>query len=353
MAYTKKEIIKKFIIKHGNKYDYSLVNFENIKKNIIIKCKKCGNIFSQRPDHHLNGSGCKYYKYYTKKTYLEKVKKIHNNKYDYSLIKNHHYNKKIKIICPIHGVFEQNPICHITSGCPKCVGKNIITEDIIKESKTIYDNLFNYSKTIFINKRISMLFVCNKCGNIQKETYKNHILGNGCIRCNKKKEFIKKAKEIYKNNYNYSNINFINFTEKIKIYCNNCNKYFYKKPTIHICKRNQGCPYCKNSKGENKIYEILEKMKIFFVKEKRFENCKDKNSLPFDYYLPNYNLCIEYDGEQHFKSIDVFGGKDVFKDRIKKDNIKNNFCNENNIKLLRIPYYDFENMENILKNYIK
>ena len=91
---------------------------------------------------------------------------------------------------------------------------------------------------------------------------------------------------------------------------------------------------------------------ILYEREKQFKDCRDKQVLPFDFYLPDYNLCIEYDGEQHFKEVKWFGGKEGFEKRVKHDNMKNKYCEDNNINLLRIPYTEFENIENILKQAI-
>ena len=96
---------------------------------------------------------------------------------------------------------------------------------------------------------------------------------------------------------------------------------------------------CK-SKGEQKIFDILTNLKIPFVHEKKFEECRDQAPLPFDFYLesPKYGkYCIEYDGEQHFKSNNFFGGAEGFKNRRKHDLLKNRFCWKNDIKLIRIP----------------
>lgn len=82
----------------------------------------------------------------------------------------------------------------------------------------------------------------------------------------------------------------------------------------------------------------------------KFDNCKYKNKLPFDFYLPDYNICIEYDGLQHYESIEYFGGEKNYKLRIEKDKIKTKYCQDNNIILERIIYSDniIEKLENIL-----
>jgi len=109
----------------------------------------------------------------------------------------------------------------------------------------------------------------------------------------------------------------------------------------------------KHSSGENIIENILIKMNINHIKQKRFSDCRNKLPLPFDFYLPDINTCIEYDGEQHFKEINVFGGDDRFKNQKINDNIKNIYCLEKNINLVRIPYWDILNIESILKNRIE
>lgn len=106
------------------------------------------------------------------------------------------------------------------------------------------------------------------------------------------------------------------------------------------------CGKCCISKGENKIKNILTELKISFEQQKRFTNCRDKNPLPFDFYLPDYNCCIEYDGEQHFNisrnNKSTFFTEEKILDIQRKDNIKTQYCQNNNIKLIRIPYYDYD-----------
>lgn len=111
-----------------------------------------------------------------------------------------------------------------------------------------------------------------------------------------------------------------------------------------------GCPQCQESSGERQIRQWLENHDVEFAYQYTFKDCRDIKSLPFDFYLPNYNVCIEYDGGQHYKPVDKFGGVESFEKTIKHDNIKNNYCHENNILLLRIPY--FKNVEEELNNFL-
>lgn len=104
-----------------------------------------------------------------------------------------------------------------------------------------------------------------------------------------------------------------------------------------------GCLKGKSS-GEEKCKQVLQKAQIKYKTQYKFSNCKNILPLPFDFYLPDYNICIEYDGQQHFKPISIFGGEEDFKKRQRNDEIKNQYCKDNNIKLIRIPYWDYDKL---------
>lgn len=113
------------------------------------------------------------------------------------------------------------------------------------------------------------------------------------------------------------------------------------------------CGCYKASKGEDKISSVLSSLKISFVQQKTFNNLKYKSKLRFDFFLPDYNCCIEYQGEQHYKAIQYFGGEKQFEEQKDKDNIKRQWCKENNIKLIEIPYWNFNKInEDYLKQLI-
>ena len=115
--------------------------------------------------------------------------------------------------------------------------------------------------------------------------------------------------------------------------------------------RGVGCPICKQSTGEAKVRKFLEDNHIEFKQQYSFKGCKDKNHLIFDFYILSKNLCIEYDGKQHFNSIEFFGDKQGLEGTQRRDLIKNNYCRENNIGLLRISYLQVEEISQILNNY--
>jgi hypothetical protein len=120
-------------------------------------------------------------------------------------------------------------------------------------------------------------------------------------------------------------------------------------------------PHCRKSKGEKRVQEILESMGIKYHNEQRFVDCRHKNPLPFDFYLPDYNICIEYDGIHHFEPT-FFGGtsergvtaaKKSFQETQVKDRIKEAYCNNSGTTLIRIPYFlEHDEVESILRRYL-
>lgn len=112
--------------------------------------------------------------------------------------------------------------------------------------------------------------------------------------------------------------------------------------------KDMGCPICRIPKGEARVKMFLDNHNIQYMAQATFKGCVYKKRLRFDFYLPQYKIAIEYDGEQHFRPVEVFGGEEGHLKTKKRDEIKNNYCKGNNIKLIRIPYWDFDNINTIL-----
>ena len=351
---TTEEFIFKAKQIHGNKYDYSLVEYNGNKIKVKIICPEHG-IFEQSPNSHLMLHGCldcSGLKRLTTRMFIEKSKKIHGDKYDYSLVEYENITKKVKIICFEHGMFLQTPSEHFNgSGCQICSGtKKRNTDEFILKSKEIHGDKYEYSLVDYINSKTNVKLICKKHGEFEITPNVHYLGDGGCKKCadNSKKlkieDFIDRSNSIHDNKYNYSLVDYINCKTKIKIVCPE-HGIFEQTPRTHLLGR--GCPICSESKGEKKITRILKNSNIKFDKQKTFENCKDKNKLAFDFYIPDINTCIEYDGKQHFEPIEWFGGLPNFIITKKHDEIKNLYCKDNNIKILRISYV--ENIEEKLK----
>ena len=286
-------------------------------------------------------------KKYNTEEFIKKSKLIHGDKYDYSLVKYVGALKYVKII--YDGIiYEQTPSSHLSNLCPEKRCKKLNTESFIEKSKEIHGDKYDYSLTEYKNRFEYVKIIYD--GIIYEQTPSLNLLG--C--CPEKKEirktteeFINKSKKIYEDKYDYSLTEYINKFTKVKI----CYKgvVYEQLPRYHFKK----CPELTGkSNGEEIIKNYLKINNIKYKKEYTYENCKNKIKLRYDYYLPDFNLLIEYDGIQHFKPIEYFGGEYTFNSIIENDNIKNIYAKENNIKLLRIKYLDIDNIDIILKKYL-
>lgn len=286
------DFIKRSNKKHSNKYDYSKSVYINSKSKIIIICPIHGE-FSQTSYDHYSGCGCPKCdptKSMCNEKFIEKAKKIHGDKYDYKNVDYLKNNIKVEIICPIHGDFLQEPGSHLNgSGCPHCysLNKRLTTEDFIKRCKNIHGSLYDYSLVNYKNKRTKVKIICNEHGVFEQKAY------------------------------------------------------------VHM--QGHGCPFCNNSKLENYLRSKLIDLNINFEQNKKYDNCRNKLPLPFDFYLKDINCLIECDGIQHREPIDYFGGKERFEYQKINDSIKNKWCDINKIKLYRVKgFKEIDKLINIL-----
>lgn len=295
-------------IKKSNKKFPNLISFtkcEYIHSNtkVILICNICQHERLVKPNQHLsNKFHCPVCSYKTlrkkNKISLERIKylfiDVHNYKYQYDWATYVNSSTKMRIICPIHGEFWQRPRYHKNGhGCLKCG-----TETVKKKTRFPFEIVLA--------------------------------------------DFF----EIHQNNYIYYEDTYKNTDTKMKMKCKKCELIFHQSPDVH--KRGRGCPNCKIPIGENIISTFLTKNNIIFTTQQTFIKCVYKQKLHFDFYLPKHNICIEYDGIQHFKPINFFGGEESFKLQLLKDNTKTEYCKENNIRLVRIPYWEKDNIEEIL-----
>lgn len=281
------------------------------------------------------------------KDFIEKASMLYNNKYDYSLVKYINSNTKIKIICPEHGEFEQIPASHLRGNeCRLCGISNAIIKksstniNFIKRADIIHNNKYNYSLTEYKHSKTKVIIICPVHGEFE-QTPNAHLKGQNCPHCNielkylTNKTFIEKAHIIHDKKYDYSLVNYIDKSTKIKIICPK-HGVFKQQPTSHL--KNHGCPICCESKGEKEVANYLNSKRIEYIREYIFNDCKNIKPLPFDFYIPSINTCIEYDGRQHYIINEYFGGEKGYMSIVNRDKIKTNYCEDNGIKLIRIKY---------------
>jgi len=225
------------------------------------------------------------------------------------------------------------------------------TEYNILKFMSVHGDLYDYSKVNYTNNETDVCIVCPTHGEFYQRP-SVHKRGSGCPKCSGKAiptnaEFISNSKSIHGDRYNYSKVDYKSNQIKVCIICQEHGEYFVR-PNSHL--KGTGCPYCRESKGEYKIRTYLKNIGLDFMTQYRNDKCRDQRTLPFDFYIPSFNLLIEYDGVQHFKPIDRFGGNVSYLKVIRHDIIKNEFANSNNYNLIRIPYWKYDEIEDILKS---
>jgi hypothetical protein len=276
----KDEIFKKKARKkHGNRYIYDNVDY--IKNNIEVEiiCPEHGP-FPQKPNNHLNGSGCpdcSSTKRSNTEEFKEKANLKHDFKYDYSLVNYINNRTNVEIICPIHGPFPQTPDNHLRGkGCPDCGGsKQSNTEKFIEKANPKHDFKYDYSLVNYIKSNIEVKIICSIHG-IFPQTPSSHLRGAGCPDCggckqSNTEEFIKKANPKHDFKYDYSLVNYIGATTDVEIICPTHGS-FPQTPDAHL--RGQGCPDCYGNRKSD-----TEKFK---------EKANIKHDFKYDYSLVNY-----------------------------------------------------------------
>ena len=341
------DLVKEFVESKG----YQLVSkeYRRAKDPIVLICPK-GHEFQITFYAFKNNPSCKIcdgreYNYkYVKDTLLKHGYELLSDKYI-----NSHVNITMKHIECGH-IFDMH-FANFNFGqrCPKCSGVEKLTYEEVKEF--IESEGYKLLSTEYKNNSSHLDIQCPK-GHNYKASFANFKRGYRCPMCKGEKlgdlhRFDYKYVKEYIESFGYKLITdiYVNCDTDLDMICPKGHAF---KMKFYNFKKGNRCPVCRESKGERRVGDFLRKNNIKYERQYTFKNCKFKNVLPFDFYLPDYNICIEFDGRQHYEIIDYFGGLDGFIDTKIRDTIKTYYCEYNNIKLIRIPHWDIENIEYIL-----
>ena len=291
--------------------------------------------------------------------FAQKSNALHNNKYNYNKTDYKNSYTKVEIVCKDHGVFTQRPKDHLRSGglhtgCPKCGdhkaarSRTKSTDYFLEKARSIHGDKFDYSRVNYKHTHKNVKIICKK-HSLEFEVTPSNFFGNihNCPECFKEinqnirlslEEFVKECREIHKDLYDYSIAEYSGITNKVDNII--CKKHGPFSQVGYAHKRGQGCPNCSTSKGELSVKSYLEENSIKFEQQKTFDGCVYKGLLKFDFYLPDSNTCIEFQGRQHFECVDYFGGEDGFTEIQIRDKIKQDFCRSNQINLICVTEGD-------------
>lgn len=360
---TQEEFIEKARLIHGNKYDYSKIVYINARTKVCIICPIHGE-FWQTPHSHLNNHGCPVCgknvnnsaKRKTNEKFLQEIKNIFGNNYDYSKVDYINSTSPIILICKKHKTeikITPKNLLKMKTPCPLCRDeKKVTTEKFIKKAKNIHNNKYDYSKVKYVNNSTKVCIICPEHGEFW-QTPQNHIcLKHGCPTCgiilngkihNKTTEyFVKKAEEIHGKRYVYLKTVYAKRSDAVTITCP-IHGDFIQRAGNHL--NGCGCPKCSISRLEENMMKTLDKYNIKYEYEKSFEWLKKDGKMTIDFYIPEYNAAIECQGEQHYKPVEYFGGVDEFKKDCERDKTKKILLEKHKIDLLY--YADIKYDDNV------
>jgi desulfoferrodoxin (superoxide reductase-like protein) len=306
--YTTAEWIIKAKVVHGDRYDYSLVDYKTNKIKVIIICNTHGE-FKQEPNNHLRSVGCPSCgnNTYTTAQFIIEAKVVHSDKYDYSLVNYTNCETKVIIICNTHGEFKQIPRSHLKGyGCIKCGGKyNYNTAEWIIEAKGVHSDRYDYSLVDYKTNNIKVIIICNTHGEF-KQIPRSHLSGVGCSKCGgtynyNTAEWIIEAKGVHSDKYDYSLVDYKTSRIKVVIFCN-LHGEFKQIPRSHLS--GNGCPKC----GNNNVSENCCRDIITNHMEVEFPNVRPEfmGGLELDGYNEEYQIAFEYQGIQHYEFVPLW-----------------------------------------------
>ena len=322
------KIINNFFSKakevHGDKYDYSKVNYVKSSEKVCIICPEHGE-FWQTPNSHLSGVGCPKCGVkqrasntcMTFKDFIKKANEKHGDKYDYSEVEYVNSKTKIKVICHEkdengieHGPFYVEPSLHLHrgDGCPKCAGRNKYKdkEYLLNSLNKVYKNdNYTFDKVIYRGYKEKITITCTEHGDFNI-TLNHAMRGQGCPKCryvksaNSKrrsvKEVIDEAQKVHGDKYDYSLITeYKNDRIKYPIKCKTCGNIFYQPFNNHI-QGGQGCPFCftQSSKKETEVFDYV---KSLVGEENIIKRDREiLNGRELDIYIPSKKIAIEFNG---------------------------------------------------------
>lgn len=349
----------------------------NNKTKIKCKCNICGFIWDALPSNLLKKTrptGCpNCWKNRNGKSHNDFVKEISLINPNIKIIGDYiNSTTKISCECKICGnIWDVVPHSLISGkGCPICCIQKI--KDMkTKTHQTFLDEMQNINPNVKILSKYKankekVMCQCKIDNHIWFATPDNLLHEYGCPCCGNKSTSEKRMKPEYKfieeMNIQHPDIDvlgkYCGRTQKILFHCKICHHKWYTTPSCLLTKHS-GCPKCSCSKGEKIISDYLNINNIKNIQYKTFDGLigVGNGNLSYDFYLPDYNLLIEYQGMQHEKPVDFSGkGKDFaikcFNKQQEHDKRKRKYAQDHNIKLLEIWYYDFDNIDEILSNFI-
>lgn len=306
---------------HGDRYGYDLVEYLGLHVKVAVTCPSHG-VFNPEPANHIHRrSGCPTCAGNTPMTlasFLADARRVHGDLYDYSEVTAPRAKVPVRIVCPVHGVFEQRPRDHTYSaaGCPACgrerttASSRVTAEQFLERAKAIHaTRSYDYSRAAYVDIMTSVEIVCLEHGPFWQTPNAHLNAGQGCAWCAGRgrlttEMFVARSRVVHGDRYDYSRSVYVNAITLIEIDCSE-HGLFQQAPQHHS--RGIGCPACSESHGERAVRRVLEKHGIEFESQWTHPTLVHERQLRADFALIDRQILIEFDGQQHFEPVQ-FGG---------------------------------------------
>lgn len=298
--------------------------------------------------------------------FVVRAKAKHGDRFAYDVTRYDGFKQPVEVRCRDHGTCQTTPKAHLhtkTGGCLKCLSRikgefaRQTAEEFVVRAREVHGDTFNYDQITYRGVNSKVKIICPKHGAFRM-TPGRHLAGRGCRKCNAERhgserqlsfwEFVERVLSTHgPYRYEYCLEGHVNQYSKIPIRCP-IHGLFFQTVAAHI--RGHGCYRCAQSTGEQRVREALVSLDVEFCEQARFPECCDKRALPFDFFVPKHRLLIEFDGSQHFEATNHWGGEEKLAETKLHDAIKNRFAEQHLYHLVRIPYWDFDDTEEIVLN---
>ena len=289
---------------------------------------------------------------------IARFRKVHGDKFDYSQVNYKKMHTPVLVECPIHGFFETPPSRHLCGhGCPYCAGKNHTSEWAIQRAKEVHGNKYEYLPFEFINNKSVMTIVCPEHGPFTR-TVQQHINDHsGCPECRSRKRytkdsFVRESQKVHGDKYDYIG-EYVDTQTKIAIRCKKHNYIFSPIPADHL--RGSGCPICSESHGERQIAKWLDEHNMSYQRQYKLVPSQvlfGRNMFRIDFFLPQYNTFIEYHGRQHYERVEIWHTEEQFAEQQDRDRRMREYCKQHKINLIEISYKESDKIDKILSKKI-
>ena len=383
---AQERFLKKAKAKYGDKYDYSLVEYQRRDIPVKIICKEHG-VFPISPRSFLDGchnqpahgcpkcEGIRIYKKITQEDFLNAVKEKHGDKWDVSNVQYVSKNQILGLSCPdCKDNFKTTTEKLMKGlGCPRCEGRIKDLRYFVEEAKKVHGDEYDYSECYLSHSKSGAIVLNNiRCKHhglystradvhikLKCKCPKCHVPPDRLTKEQRRDAYISRAIKIHgEGRFDYSQVDYHTKREKVKIRCVLHNYWFYQSLEEHAKKRSRGgCPLCSETTGEREVRLHLQKKHIDFTAQVEIENIRPKELsrqyLIVDFYVSKYRLFIEYNGEQHYRDCTWFKERGGFEMQQLRDEVLREYCQKYNFNLLEIKYSDFDNVGKLIDAKIK